>query len=295
MRGVSRSEVIGGAGRDRRRGAARELGSARRRRDARRAGASTSSSSAAGSPGSPRPRSSSRPVTRSWCWRRATGSGAGRSTIPSVGGEVVEVGGEWVGPGQDRIIARAKGLGIHTFKTYTKGAQILEYQGKQTHFSGLIPPLPSPDAADFGQLLGKVVEAPGDRPDATARGPPPKRPRSTGQTPRRGSSRTRATPGARFLFDLAVKAVFAADPATCRCSTRCSTSTPARGSSTSPAPPAARQDSRLHRRLPARVDLRWRRGSAGASVLNAPVRRIAQDRGGVTSSRATRERGVPGG
>jgi monoamine oxidase len=33
------------------------------------------------------------------------------------GGEVVEVGGQWVGPGQDRILARARSLGITTFKT----------------------------------------------------------------------------------------------------------------------------------------------------------------------------------
>src|SRR5205823_14011497 len=73
-------------------------------------------------------------------------------------GEVVEVGGQWVGPGQDRILARAKALGIRTFKTYTKGAQIFDYQGRQTHFSGLIPPLPGPDATDFAQLLGKVIQ-----------------------------------------------------------------------------------------------------------------------------------------
>ena len=47
---------------------------------------------------------------------------------PVGGGEVVEIGGQWVGPGQDRILARAKALGIRTFKTYTKGAQIFDYQ-----------------------------------------------------------------------------------------------------------------------------------------------------------------------
>src|SRR6266567_1240820 len=59
---------------------------------------------------------------------------------PVGGGEVVEIGGQWVGPGQDRILARAKSFGIHTFKTYTKGAQILDFEGNQTHFTGLIPP-----------------------------------------------------------------------------------------------------------------------------------------------------------
>ncbi len=54
----------------------------------------------------------------------------GRTLNHPVGhGEVVEVGGQWVGPGQDRIMARAKALGIKTFKTYTKGDQVFDYQG----------------------------------------------------------------------------------------------------------------------------------------------------------------------
>ena len=51
----------------------------------------------------------------------------GRTLNHSLGhGEVVEVGGQWVGPGQDRILARARSLRIKTFKTYTKGDLILE-------------------------------------------------------------------------------------------------------------------------------------------------------------------------
>ena len=87
---------------------------------------------------------------------------------PVGGGEVVEIGGQWVGPGQDRVLARARALGIGTFKTYTKGAQIFDYRGTQTHFTGLIPPLPEPDAGDFAQLLGKIIQlqstVPRDRP-----------------------------------------------------------------------------------------------------------------------------------
>ncbi|HEY6396244.1 MAG TPA: FAD-dependent oxidoreductase, partial [Solirubrobacteraceae bacterium] len=61
----------------------------------------------------------------------------GRTLNHPVGhGEVVEVGGQWVGPGQDRIEARARALGIHTFKTYVKGEQIFDYQGKQVRFGG---------------------------------------------------------------------------------------------------------------------------------------------------------------
>ena len=93
---------------------------------------------------------------------------------PVGGGEVVEVGGQWVGPGQDRILARARELGVGTFKTYTKGAQIFDYRGHQTHFNGLIPPLPEPDAGDFAQLLAKIIVA------QLGRSPPRPRGRSPG-------------------------------------------------------------------------------------------------------------------
>jgi monoamine oxidase len=82
----------------------------------------------------------------------------GRTLNHPIGhGKEIEVGGEWVGPGQDRVLARARAHGIKTFKTFTRGSQVLDYAGKVTHFTGVIPPLPEPDATDFGQLLSKIV------------------------------------------------------------------------------------------------------------------------------------------
>jgi monoamine oxidase len=136
----------------------------------------------------------------------------GRTLNHPVGhGEVVEVGGQWVGPGQDRIRARAKALGIRTFKTYTKGAQIFDYLGRQTHFTGLIPPLPAADAADFNAMLAKIMQLtstvpldkPWTAPDALA---------LDGQTLETWKLANSGTPGARFLFDLATESVFAAEP-----------------------------------------------------------------------------------
>jgi monoamine oxidase len=136
----------------------------------------------------------------------------GRTLNHPVGrGEVVEVGGQWVGPGQDRIMARAKAMGIKTFKTYTKGNQVFDYLGKQTHFSGLIPPLPAADAADFATLLSKLVQLTGTvpvdkpwtAPDALA---------LDGQTLETWKLANSSTPGARFLFDLVTESVFAAEP-----------------------------------------------------------------------------------
>ncbi|HEV3053562.1 MAG TPA: FAD-dependent oxidoreductase [Solirubrobacteraceae bacterium] len=198
---------------------------------------------------------------------------------PVGGGEVVEVGGEWVGPGQDRIIARAKGLGIHTFKTWTKGAQILEYAGKQTHFSGLIPPLPSPDAADFGQLLGKVVSlqstVPTDKPWTA-----PNAAALDGQTAETWKLANSSTPGARFLFDLALKAIFAADPRDLSLLHALFYLNSGKGIINLASTAGGAQDSRFIGGSQL-VSLKMAARLGRRVVLNAPVRRIAQSSGGV--------------
>src|SRR5689334_24942559 len=56
-------------------------------------------------------------------------------------GVVTEGGGEWVGPGQDRVLALIKELGLSTFKTYVEGRTIYLRNGNRQTFSGTIPPL----------------------------------------------------------------------------------------------------------------------------------------------------------
>jgi monoamine oxidase len=130
---------------------------------------------------------------------------------PVGGGEVVEVGGEWVGPGQDRILARARSLGMSTFKTYTAGNQVFEFKGKQTHFTGLIPPLPEPDGTDFNQALGKIVGLESTVPLSTP-WTAPNAPALDAQTFETWKLANTQTDGARFLLDLAIRSIFAAEP-----------------------------------------------------------------------------------
>jgi monoamine oxidase len=124
---------------------------------------------------------------------------------------VVEVGGQWVGPGQNRILARARALGVRTFKTYTRGGQVFDYGGSITHFTGLVPPLPEPDAGDFNNLLGLIgnlqkaipLDRPWTAPGASA---------LDSQTLETFKLAHSSTSGAHFLLDLATRAVFAAEP-----------------------------------------------------------------------------------
>jgi monoamine oxidase len=48
---------------------------------------------------------------------------------PISGGHVVEGGGQYVGPGQDRVLALAEGLGIATFPTYQEGKLVVSFAG----------------------------------------------------------------------------------------------------------------------------------------------------------------------
>ena len=48
---------------------------------------------------------------------------------PIGGGHVVEGGGQWVGPGQTRVLALAKELGIATFPSYQEGKLVLSFSG----------------------------------------------------------------------------------------------------------------------------------------------------------------------
>jgi monoamine oxidase len=56
------------------------------------------------------------------------------------GAGVVELGGQWAGPGQDRVLALAKELGVKTFETYADGASIYYAGGRAQTYTGDIPP-----------------------------------------------------------------------------------------------------------------------------------------------------------
>jgi monoamine oxidase len=75
-------------------------------------------------------------------------------------GEVVELGGQWVGPGQDRVLDLASQLGLETFPTFNAGKSLLELGGKRRQYSGTIPwlgPLVLADIALARRRLHKLA------------------------------------------------------------------------------------------------------------------------------------------
>ena len=66
----------------------------------------------------------------------------GRVLNEAIGdGEVVEMGGQWIGPTQDRIAALASELGVEKFPTHAEGDNLLRLDGRLRRYSGTIPRL----------------------------------------------------------------------------------------------------------------------------------------------------------
>lgn len=77
----------------------------------------------------------------------------GRTVNLDVGdGVITEGGGQWVGPGQDRVLALIDELGLETFKTFVDGKSIYLRKGKEKKYDGTVPPLNPLVLADFAQL-----------------------------------------------------------------------------------------------------------------------------------------------
>src|SRR5687768_11497805 len=55
--------------------------------------------------------------------------------------EQTEMGGQWVGPTQGRVLALIEELGLETFPTRTEGQNVIEIHGRLRRYRGTIPKL----------------------------------------------------------------------------------------------------------------------------------------------------------
>jgi monoamine oxidase len=74
------------------------------------------------------------------------------------GGAVVEVGGQWVGPTQDRVMALAEELGVGLFPTYAEGEHFLAVNGAVKRYGGDDFALPEDALADVGETQQRLEE-----------------------------------------------------------------------------------------------------------------------------------------
>ena len=205
----------------------------------------------------------------------------GRTLNEPVGPEpdqVVELGAQWVGPTQHRLLALARELGIATYPTHGEGEYLFAAGEKVDRYRGTIPPMNPVALADLGQAMARL--------NLMARGVPVDAPwtarraaRWDAQTFETWIRRNVRAPSARAMLRLALEAVWAIDAAepsllhvlfyihsAGKLETLLDTEN------------GAQQDrfvggtQLLSQRLAERLDV----------VLEAPVRAIAQDDAGVT-------------
>src|SRR5205814_908560 len=77
--------------------------------------------------------------------------------------KVVELGGQWAGPGQDKVLALAKEMGIKTFETYSKGDNLMYRNGKLTRWSGDVPPVNPASLVELEVMITRLAHKLGRR------------------------------------------------------------------------------------------------------------------------------------
>ena len=136
----------------------------------------------------------------------------GRVVNEDIGdGKIVEMGGQWAGPTQDKLYALAAELDVPTFPTFDTGRKVLHFNGKRGTYTGAIPRINPLVLADIGQAQARLEalakKVPLDAP-WTARGAE----KLDGQTFETWARRNTASKSARMLLTLGAEAVFAAEP-----------------------------------------------------------------------------------
>ncbi len=81
----------------------------------------------------------------------------GRTLNEPIGdGKIVEIGAQWVGPTQDRVLALIAELGLETFPTYVAGKNIFERGGRLGRYSGTIPRTNPVGLAEVGVAMKRL-------------------------------------------------------------------------------------------------------------------------------------------
>ncbi|MGE4426133.1 MAG: flavin monoamine oxidase family protein [Solirubrobacteraceae bacterium] len=127
-------------------------------------------------------------------------------------GVQAEIGGQWVGPGQGRVLALVDELGLETFPTHDHGRHLLEHEGRMRPYRGDVPRVGPAGLVDLQIALWRLTwMARSVPPDA-----PWTAPRAAAwdeQTVASWIRRHVRTRFARAMLTAMCEAVWAADPA----------------------------------------------------------------------------------
>ena len=68
----------------------------------------------------------------------------------------VDLGGQWIGPTQDKIYALTKEMKVDTFHTYNEGRNIISLNKRSRYYKGLIPKIDWPSLINIQLLIDKL-------------------------------------------------------------------------------------------------------------------------------------------
>ncbi|HEX2574125.1 MAG TPA: flavin monoamine oxidase family protein [Polyangia bacterium] len=126
-------------------------------------------------------------------------------------GDRVDLGAQWIGPTQDRVLALVKEFGLTPFPQHEDGRKVLSLGGRISTYRKAIPSLPLLGLLDLDRTIRRLEkmcrQVPLDAPHTA-----PRAAEWDGLTVEAWKRRNVHTRGARALLDIAVEAVFAAEP-----------------------------------------------------------------------------------
>lgn len=132
-------------------------------------------------------------------------------TRPASDGTPLDVGGQWGGPTQKRLLALAEAVGVETYKTYDTGDNVQYHAGARHVYSGAVPTHDPVVAAEIVEAILTLnmmanevpLDAPWQAHDAAD---------WDAQTLETWLRANVASDGARALLTLGVEAIFSAEP-----------------------------------------------------------------------------------
>jgi monoamine oxidase len=135
----------------------------------------------------------------------------GRVLNAEIGDEkIIEVGGQWIGPTQERVAALAAELEIGTFPTHIEGENTMELNGRVSRYRGTIPKL-NPAALLEVELARRKLDRMASKVNLQAPWESPGAGRLDGTTVATWLDRRIRTRSARKLVEIAVHTVTGAD------------------------------------------------------------------------------------
>ena len=135
----------------------------------------------------------------------------GRTLSQRLGHDTIDLGGQWIGPRQNRLAALAAELGVERFPQFDTGTKLLSWGGKVQRYEGDLPKLSLLAQLELlwaSKRLEKFQrEIPPDRPWAA-----PHAHDWDSMTLETWKRRNMRTGGARLFLDIVTRAVFTSEP-----------------------------------------------------------------------------------